>query len=72
MVLLLDFCLHRLERLGIEVDLDLLAFLILAVDLVAVAVDLELVDEWKPSPRGTAAALPSFAPVRCQPPASFE
>src|SRR6185503_5944952 len=39
-----DFGLYDLERLGVEVDLDLLAVLVAAVDLVAVPVDLELVD----------------------------
>ncbi len=40
--LLLDFRLHDVERLGVEVDFDLLAVLVGAVDLVAIAVDVEL------------------------------
>src|SRR5215475_13958909 len=42
--LFLDLGLHDIERLGVEVDLDLLAVLVGAVDLVAVPVDLELGD----------------------------
>src|SRR6476661_8182349 len=42
--LLLDLALYRLQALRVVVDLDLLAFLVLAVDLVAVARDLEFVD----------------------------
>src|SRR5215813_38655 len=42
--LFLDLGLHDIQRLGVEVDLDLLAVLVGAVDLVAVPVDLELGD----------------------------